>query len=111
MKTNMSLLAERRSFFESICGYKHLAPTERRQGYSAHQAAEPKQKVLYWRSEEMGVTYFSVKIPLALAAGVIDINDFELSIEVQRRRSLFAIADAGAFNATKGNVSFAAGGW
>src|SRR5437016_1203623 len=52
---------------------------------------------------------FSVKIPLALATGVVHINYFQFGVEVERGRALLAIADAGAFDAAERNVRFAAG--
>src|SRR5438067_1344582 len=52
----------------------------------------------------------SVQISFALASGIVDINNFQFSIKIQRGRALFAIADAGAFDAAKGNMRLAAGG-
>src|SRR6266853_5439021 len=50
-----------------------------------------------------------VKIAFALATRVIDVDDFQFSVKIQRGRTLLAIADTGALDAAKGNVRFAAG--
>ena len=51
-----------------------------------------------------------VKIPFAFATGVIDVHNFQFSIEIQCRGPLFAIADSCSFNSAKGNVRFTSGG-
>src|SRR6185312_4041927 len=51
----------------------------------------------------------SVKIALALATGVVDVDHLQLRVEVERGRTLFPIPDAGAFRAAKRNMRFAAG--
>src|SRR6266571_2477271 len=63
-------------------------------------------------SESAWCSPFSIliQIPFALAAGIVYVNYFQLGVEVQRGRALFAIADAGAFDAPERNMRFAAGG-
>src|SRR6185369_8812690 len=57
-----------------------------------------------------GLQFLSlIQIAFALPTGVIDVDNFEFGIEIQGRRTLFAIADARAFCATEGNVRFTAG--
>ena len=57
-----------------------------------------------------GLQFLSlIQIAFALPAGVIDVDNFEFGIEIQGRRTLFAIADARALAAAKRNVSFTAG--
>src|ERR1051325_2770504 len=52
---------------------------------------------------------FLIQIPLALASGVIDVDDFQLRVEIQRRRALLAVADARALAAAEGDMRLAAG--
>ena len=59
-----------------------------------------------------GLQFLSlIQIAFALPTGVIDVDNFEFRIEIQRRRTLFAVANAGTFRTAKRNVSFAACCW
>src|ERR1051325_2255167 len=53
---------------------------------------------------------FLIQIPLALASGVIDVDDLQLRVETQRGRALLAVADARALDAAEGDMRLAAGG-
>src|SRR5437764_7784501 len=46
----------------------------------------------------------SIKISFTLAPSVINVHYFQFSVEVEGRRALLAIADAGSFNAPEGNM-------
>ena len=50
-----------------------------------------------------------VEIAFAFATGVIDVDHLQLRVEVERGGTLFAIADACAFRAAKGNVRLTTG--
>src|SRR5687768_10872683 len=52
----------------------------------------------------------SVQIAFAFAAGVVHVYDFQFGIEVESGGSLFAIADAGSFDPSDGDMGFASRG-